>query len=106
MQPTNCGFDVGWSDHFRQRFAGQPVKPVVLARGDDHRQGEFVVTENGVEGSLIDAVSARLRDAIAARGQATLHLDLLGFKKALPAFLTSGPQLEPNPNTWPVTHPW
>jgi len=77
LLPANCGFDVAWSAHFRQRFAGQPVKPVVLAWGDERRQGEFVVTENGVEGSLIYAFSARLRDAIAARGQAALHLDLM-----------------------------
>jgi len=77
LQPANCGFHVGWSAHFRERFAGQPVKPVVLAWGDSKRQGEFVITESGVEGSLIYAFSAPLRDAIATEGQAVIHLDLM-----------------------------
>jgi hypothetical protein len=81
LRPSNCGFDVGWSAHFRERFAGQPVKPVVAsftdANGIHRRQGEFVVTENGVEGSLIYALSAPLRDEIAANGTALLQLDLL-----------------------------
>ncbi len=82
LRPSNCGFDVGWSAFFRERFAGQPVKPVVAsfidADGIHHqRQGEFVITENGAEGSLIYALSAPLRDLIAATGAATLNLDLL-----------------------------
>lgn len=82
LRPSNCGFDVRWSAHFRERFAGQPVKPVVATFSDAsgkqlQRPGEFVVTENGVEGSLIYALSAPLRDLIAAQGAATLHLDLL-----------------------------
>jgi uncharacterized flavoprotein (TIGR03862 family) len=83
LLPANCGFDVanGWSEHFRTRFVGQPVKPVVLgmtdAQGVDHaRRGEFVVTETGVEGSLIYAQSALLRDAIGARGPVSVTLDL------------------------------
>jgi uncharacterized flavoprotein (TIGR03862 family) len=81
LRPSNCGFDVGWSEHFRARFAGQPVKPVVLEFIDstgngERRQGEFVVTETGVEGSLIYAFSARLRDEIAATGGALIRLDL------------------------------
>jgi uncharacterized flavoprotein (TIGR03862 family) len=77
LLPANCGFDVAWSDHFRQRFAGQPVKPVVLSWGGERRQGEFVVTEHGVEGSLIYAFSARLRDALTAQGEAIPLLDLM-----------------------------
>ena len=90
LQPSNCGFDVaptapgrsGWSDHLRQRFAGQPLKTVAIsfpdALGRTERQpGEFVVTDTGIEGSLVYAFSARLRDHIAAHGQATLHVDLL-----------------------------
>ena len=82
LRPANCGFDVRWSAHFRERFAGQPIKPVVASFTDasgtpQQRQGEFVVTENGVEGSLIYALSAPLRDLIAENGAATLHLDLL-----------------------------
>jgi len=90
LRPGNCGFDVaptgpdrgGWSDHLRERFAGEPVKPVTItvahAGGVTHRQqGEFVLTATGIEGSLVYAFSAGLRDEIAARGQATLTLDLL-----------------------------
>ncbi len=76
LRPANCGFDVAWSAHFREKFAGQPLKSVVATFGDQQRQGEFVVTRHGVEGSLIYALSAALRDAIAAEGSATLHLDL------------------------------
>ncbi len=82
LRPANCGFDVGWSHHFQSRFAGQPVKPVVLSFSDaagesERRQGEFVVTGSGVEGSLIYGFSARLRDEIALRGSALVHLDLM-----------------------------
>lgn len=90
LRSANCGFDVaptgpdrsGWSDHLRTRFAGQPIKPVAI-RFTDHlgqatrQQGEFVLTDTGVEGSLIYALSARIRDTIEAQGQATLQLDLL-----------------------------
>lgn len=80
LLPANCGFDVGWSDHFQQRFAGHPVKTVVLSFGDFQQQGEFVITETGVEGSLIYAASARLRDKILATGTAVFHLDLTPHK--------------------------
>ncbi|MFZ6649202.1 TIGR03862 family flavoprotein [Undibacterium sp. TJN25] len=81
LQPANCGFDVGWSEHFRQHHAGQPLTSVIAHVKDTmgnpvSRQGQFVVTEGGVEGSLIYALSAPLRDLIAAEGQAVLHLDL------------------------------
>lgn len=81
LRPANCGFEVAWSDHFRSRFAGQPVKPVALtwtdADGQAHRQqGEFVVGEAGVEGSLIYAFSARIRQAMEASGPVTVELDL------------------------------
>jgi len=76
LWPANCGFDVGWSDHFRDKFSGQPVKSVVATFGDRPRQGEFVVTRHGVEGSLIYTFSAALRDAIETQCSATLHLDL------------------------------
>lgn len=81
LQPSNCGFDACWSEHFRTRFAGHPVKAVVASFTDaagrvQRRQGEFVTTETGVEGSLIYALSAPLRDAIAATGAAVVHLDL------------------------------
>ena len=81
LLPANCGFDAQWSTHFRERHAGQPVKTVLgLCTTPDgaeiRRQGEFVVTDSGVEGGLIYALSASLRDAIAAHGTATLYLDL------------------------------
>lgn len=90
LQVANCGFDVGsvqgtaagWSEVFAQRFAGQPFKTVALRFVDDQgvsfaRQGEFVATQTGVEGSLIYAVSAMLRDCVARQGRATFELDLL-----------------------------
>ena len=81
LRPANCGFDVRWTDHFRLRFAGHPVKPVVVsvmnADGTESRQqGEFIITETGIEGGIIYAVSAGLRDAIFAKGGAIIHLDL------------------------------
>jgi uncharacterized flavoprotein (TIGR03862 family) len=86
LLPSNCGFDVGadgqgWSEHFATRHAGQPVKPVIAEWRDAsgklrRQQGEFVVTKTGVEGSLVYALSASLRDAIAAQGSATIRLDL------------------------------
>ena len=76
LRPANCGFDVAWSAYFRERFAGQPIKPVIASVGQQSQQGEFNITENGVEGGLIYALSAPLRDAIERDGQATLTLDL------------------------------
>ncbi len=76
LKPSNCGFDVAWSEHFRARFDGQPIKSVSASFQDFHQQGEFIVTREGVQGSLIYAVSARLRDEIEASGGATLFLDL------------------------------
>ncbi|MCE9537380.1 MAG: TIGR03862 family flavoprotein [Nitrospirae bacterium] len=81
LQPANCGFDVGWSDHVRTKFAGQPVKSVAIvlrnaAGAESWHPGEFVITETGVEGGVIYSVSAALRDEILAKGVATLRLDL------------------------------
>ncbi len=78
LQPANCGFAVEWSEHLRSRFAGQPVKPVAAWLEDGvPKQGEFILTEHGVEGGLIYALSAPLREAITANGRVTLHLDLV-----------------------------
>ena len=78
LVPANCGFEVAWSAHLKQRFAGAPIKPVVLRLGDGfERQGEFVLSAYGIEGSLIYAASALIRDAIARDGRATVTLDLL-----------------------------
>jgi uncharacterized flavoprotein (TIGR03862 family) len=81
FKPSNCGFDVAWTEHFRSRFAGNPLKSVVLSfkQAGGHvfqQQGEFVVTENGVEGSLIYACSAAVRDEIEAYGSTIIRLDL------------------------------
>ncbi|GAC1039079.1 TIGR03862 family flavoprotein [Pseudomonas sp. No.117] len=78
LEPANCGFEVaGWSDLLKTRHAGAPIKPAALAlSGQPPRQGEFVLTESGIEGSLVYALSAEIRAAIARDGQATLMLDL------------------------------
>lgn len=82
LRPANCGFDICWSEHFRTKFAGQPVKSVVAmfrdASGVAHiRQGECMVTQTGLEGGVMYALGAPLRDAIARDGTAVLQLDLL-----------------------------
>jgi hypothetical protein len=80
LQAANCGFDVGWTDFFKTRFAGQPLLTVaarVQASGLPMRQGQFVFTEGGVEGSLIYALSSALREQINTEGRAVLELDLL-----------------------------
>jgi hypothetical protein len=77
LRPANCGFDVGWSAHFRERFAGQPLKSVSLSFAGQTRRGEFVASAEGVEGSLIYAFSAALRDYIEVNGSATVELDLM-----------------------------
>ncbi len=93
LQASNCGFDVaragegvtlqpGWSEYFSSRFAGHALKTVALAvRCDDgslfQQRGEFVVTQGGVEGSLIYAASSTLRTLIASKGRVVAHLDLL-----------------------------
>ena len=105
LRPANCGFDVaragpnrhmgadrtegagddahakGWSPFFADKFAGQPFKSVAIhcqaGTTTFERKGEFVATQTGVEGSLIYAASALLRDTIASQGKATFHVDLL-----------------------------
>lgn len=81
LLPANCGFETPWSEHFKSRFAGQALKRVRASHYDDAdpeatRIGECVITEYGLEGSLIYALSAPLRDRILAQGHATLTLDL------------------------------
>jgi hypothetical protein len=81
LQPANCGFDVAWSDHFRLKFDGHPVKTVAVSvthpSGETFRcRGEFVITATGLEGGVIYTVSSCLRDLIAATGAAALHVDL------------------------------
>ena len=76
FKPANCGFDVHWSALFVERFAGAPVKPLRLSFKGESVRGEAMVTRHGLEGGGVYALSAPLRNAIAADGWATLHLDL------------------------------
>ena len=92
LLPSNCGFNVGWSAYFAEKFAGEPFKTVAITvQSHDandsgkprfQKQGEFVATGTGVEGSLVYAASSWLRDDIAANGTATFHLDLLPDRTA------------------------
>jgi len=83
LRPSNCGFDVErWSDHLRERFAGAPLKSVALRFGGFERPGEFVLTATGIEGSLVYAASALIRDAIEQHGAAVVELDLLPAREA------------------------
>ncbi|WP_153774477.1 TIGR03862 family flavoprotein [Pseudomonas sp. MNR3A] len=79
LRPSNCGFEVqAWSDLLKDKFAGAPLKNIALSvRGSAPRKGEFILTAQGVEGSLVYAWSAALRASIERNGRATLLLDLL-----------------------------
>ncbi len=86
LKPANCGFDTNWSEHFSARFSGEPVKTVVLTYTDiagvvHRKQGEIMITVGGVEGGLIYAMSAGLRDQIAVNGKVQVHVDLLPGKE-------------------------
>lgn len=86
LRPANSGFDLGtlpgredngWSAHFVTRFAGQPLKTVAARAGNaDWRTGDFIITDTGIEGSLVYTWSADLRDAIETEGMAVLDVDL------------------------------
>jgi hypothetical protein len=81
LAPSNCGFDTNWSEHFTSKHAGEPLTTVAITfmnrQGErEWRKGQFVVTATGIEGSLVYAVSAPLRDQIARDGSATIWLDL------------------------------
>jgi len=81
LKPANCGFDVDWSEHFYNRFAGHPVKALCASFSNAEgcriiQRGELMVTVSGVEGGLIYTLSALLREEIAATGSAVLYLDL------------------------------
>jgi uncharacterized flavoprotein (TIGR03862 family) len=76
LRPTNSGFTVGWSDIFRDRFEGQPLKGVALKFGVHSIRGEAVVTRTGIEGGAVYALSAELRETIIRSGQVTLRVAL------------------------------
>jgi uncharacterized flavoprotein (TIGR03862 family) len=85
LKPSNCGFEVNWSEHFRLGFAGKPLKSVVISFADEHgvtvvRKGELIVTDSGLEGGVIYALSAQLRDRIEAAGEAVILIDLVPDK--------------------------
>ncbi|MFA6061452.1 MAG: TIGR03862 family flavoprotein [Gallionella sp.] len=85
LKPANCGFDVNWSPHFSEKFAGQPLKAVAVsftdAAGVPHtRQGDLMITKTGLEGGLIYALSGLLRDQIEACGSVLIHIDLVPGK--------------------------
>lgn len=82
LQPSNCGFEVSaWSELMVSKFAGAPLKNVAICLADDKpRLGECVITATGIEGSLIYALSAPIREAINRHGAATVHIDLLPSK--------------------------
>jgi uncharacterized flavoprotein (TIGR03862 family) len=77
LKPSNCGFTASWSDAFRSRFEGQPLKRVALSFCGHSARGEVMITAAGLEGGAIYALSATLRDAIGAEGAAELTIDLL-----------------------------
>lgn len=81
LQQANMGFDVAWSTIFKQKFAGTPLKNIELSfntdSGETHSQlGELMITEQGVEGSLIYTHSKRLREQLAQHAPFTIYLDL------------------------------
>ncbi|MEB0044547.1 MULTISPECIES: TIGR03862 family flavoprotein [unclassified Pseudomonas] len=79
LQPSNCGFEVqAWSELMVSKFAGSPLKNIAIGLNDDvQRLGECVITATGIEGSLIYALSAQIRETINRHGSATVHVDLL-----------------------------
>ncbi|MBR0951309.1 NAD(P)/FAD-dependent oxidoreductase [Bradyrhizobium canariense] len=76
LRPANSGFTVAWSDVFRDRFEGQPLKGVALTTGAHTVRGEAMITRSGMEGGAIYALSAELREAVLGIGQATLTIAL------------------------------
>lgn len=76
LRPANSGFAVAWSDVFRDRFEGQPLKGVALTVGAHKVRGEAMITRSGIEGGAIYALSAELREAVLGIGQATLTIAL------------------------------
>ena len=76
LRPANCGFTVAWSEIFRDRFEGQPLKGIALSFGPHTVRGEVIITRAGLEGGALYALAARLREAISSSGQATLRMAL------------------------------
>ena len=103
LRPANCGFTTLWTPYLRERFQGQPLKPVTITHDGVARQGEAMITEHRIEGGVIYALSSAMREVIARLGRTIIHLDLrptmthaaLSEKlrsrgnKSLPSFLRS-----------------
>ncbi len=102
LRPSNGGFVVPWSEHFSSRFAGMPLKPVALSHGDASKQGEAMVTAQGIEGGAVYALSAGLREAIDAEGSATLMVDLRPnmTQAALLQKFNNAPRASKSLSTW------
>ena len=76
LKPANAGVEIAWSPFLRDRFAGQPLKPLALTFRDRTVRGEAMVTQHGLEGGGIYALCAQIRDALASGANAVLELDL------------------------------
>lgn len=76
LQPANCGFVVGWSDVLRDRFAGSPLKDVVVRHGGASARGDVVITRDGIEGGPVYALSTVLRTGIGKAGETVVEIDL------------------------------
>ena len=76
LEPANCGFMVNWSDFFKQKFAGTPLKSIAITHNNITHKGEFIITKNGIEGNAVYALSSYLRETIKKDGKAILYLDL------------------------------
>lgn len=101
LQPSNVALQVAWSEHFRERFAGEPLKRIAAMVGENGRRGEAVVTRGGLEGGVVYALSAPVRAALAATGEALLHVDLRPdlSEEALAAALAK-PRAKQSVSTW------
>jgi uncharacterized flavoprotein (TIGR03862 family) len=106
LQPANCGFEIAWSEHLRSHFAGAPLKSVVALWTDrqgvaHRRQGEFVLSEYGIEGSLVYAIGAELREQIREHGEALLKLDLVpGYTEPVLAERLAAPRGKHSMGDW------
>jgi uncharacterized flavoprotein (TIGR03862 family) len=76
LQPVNCGFEVAWSDFFRDKFQGEPLKRIALTFDGTTVRGEALVTAEGLEGGAIYALSGRIREVLSGTGTAQIQLDL------------------------------
>lgn len=76
LRPSNVGFDIAWRDHFRERFAGSPIKGVTLSFRDGRAHGDIMVTSTGIEAGPVYVLSPQIRDAVDQEGAACVFLDL------------------------------